>query len=234
MCMTQEVAACEPGSPVEAGDALGGLVVRLQRGDDSALAPLIRATQGLAFRLARSMLRDDDQCQDVLQDAYIAVYRGIQGLRDVSAFRGWFARIVLNRCKRHMRRRPARSLDVMLEREQGPAVSGGESAIETREDLKRALAALSDQDRSVLMLREVVQMAYDEIATHLGIPIGTVRSRLAQARRRLCLSFHGTPPAQARRRVAQGEEAFVSTRAGGLMRLWMMLVGRLRVLRCAC
>jgi len=166
-------------------EPLAVLIRRLQDGDDRALEPFIRCTQGMAFRLARSLLRDDDQCQDVLQDVYLAVHRDIRGLRDVGAFRTWFGRIVVNRCKRLMRRARPESLDVLLEKERGPSVSGGEAQVEQRADLRRALAGMSVADRTVLMLREVMQLSYDEIAATLSIPLGTVRSRLSEARRRL-------------------------------------------------
>lgn len=174
-------------------EPLAVLIRRLQDGDEQALEPFIRATQGMAFRLARSLLRDDDQCQDVLQDVYLVVYRDIRALRDVTAFRTWFGRIVVNRCKRLMRKARPDSLDVLVEQERGPSTTGDEARVEQRADLKRALAAMSVADRTVLMLREVMQLSYDEIAATLSIPLGTVRSRLSEARRRLVSAWHGTP-----------------------------------------
>lgn len=163
------------------------LVTRLRQGDESALGGLIAATQRWAFRLARSMLRDEDQCKDVLQESYLAVYQEIGSLRDVAAFQTWFSRIVLNRCRRVLRQKTTESIDDVTE----PSVAGGQGGVDDREDLRRALAVLTEIDRSVLMLREVMQLSYDEIATTLSVPVGTVRSRLSEARRRLVEAWHG-------------------------------------------
>lgn len=171
------------------------LLLRLRDGDETALEPLIRETQGMAFRLARTVLRDTHACQDAVQDAYLIVYREIGRLRDPGAFRTWFARIVLNRCRRMLRHQPARSLEDLTEAET-PSTPTGADTVEQRYDLRRALATLTETNRSVLMLREVMQFSYEEIAEALSIPLGTVKSRLADARRRLLLAWEGpsTPP----------------------------------------
>jgi RNA polymerase sigma-70 factor (ECF subfamily) len=193
--------SAKPSTP-RGEDPLVELVERLRKGDDEALGPFIEATQRYAFRLARSLLGDDEQCKDVVQDAYLVVYREIARLRDVKAFRTWFSRIVVNRCKRLLKGGRTESLDVLIEAGHAPAVAGEQAGVELREDLKRALATLTEIDRSVLMLREVMQLSYDEIASTLGIPIGTVRSRLSEARRRLIAAWHGGRPTSSLRRKA--------------------------------
>lgn len=165
------------------------LVARLQKKDESALDPFITHTRPLAFRVAHSMLGDSHRCEDVLQDVYLAVYQKIGQLRDPEAFRGWFCSIVINRCRRILRERPVQSLDDLLE---VPASTEMAERVQDRLQVQDAMARLNDQDRVILTLREVFDMAYQEIADSLEIPVGTVRSRLAKARLRLLTELERT------------------------------------------
>jgi RNA polymerase sigma-70 factor (ECF subfamily) len=172
-------------APAETADAtsLAGLILRLQQGDQTALEPFIEATQDTAFRIARSVLRDPHLCEDVVQDAYLTVYREIRSLRDVKAFRGWFGRIVANRCRR-VGRQLRRDMAPPLQADE-PQAEDVALGVSRRLDLKQALSGMGDADRSVLMLRALLQYSYEEIAHTLQVPMGTVKSRLANARRRL-------------------------------------------------
>lgn len=160
---------------------LEDLILRLQRQDESALEPFIARTQDRAWRLAYSLLQDRHQCEDVLQDVYLTVYRSIGSLREPAAFHSWFFRIVTNRCKRVLRARQPASLD---EVEETPAPSALEDVPEQLE-VRAALRRLPDADREVLALREAWSLSYDEIADFLRVPLSTVKSRLCKARRRL-------------------------------------------------
>lgn len=168
--------------------SLADLVERLQRGDQSALEELIRATEGLGFQLAWSLLGDRHKCEDVLQDAYLAVHSSIAQLRDVTLFKSWFCKIVVNRCRRVLRERPTESLDVLLEAGWTPSAR---ERVQDRLEVGEALAALPQADREILNLREVLEMSYQEIADTLEIPLGTVRSRLSAARLRLMAALRG-------------------------------------------
>ncbi len=171
---------------------LYSLVARLQKKDESALDPFITHTRPLAFRVAHSMLGDSHRCEDVLQDVYLAVYQKIGQLRDPEAFRGWFCSIVINRCRRLLRERPQDSLEELLETSPGPTTAGMAERVSDRLQVQDAMARLNDQDRVILTLREVFDMAYQEIADSLEIPVGTVRSRLAKARLRLLTELERT------------------------------------------
>jgi len=165
------------------------LVARLQKKDESALDAFITHTRPLAYRVAHSMLGDPHRCEDVLQDVYLAVYQKIGQLRDPQAFRGWFCSIVINRCRRLLRERTPEPLDDFLE---VPASAGMAERVQDRLQVQDAMARLNDQDRVILTLREVFDMAYQEIADSLEIPVGTVRSRLAKARLRLLTELERT------------------------------------------
>jgi RNA polymerase sigma-70 factor (ECF subfamily) len=166
-------------------------VLRLQDGDMQALDLLIRQTEELGKGLAWARLRNQQAAEDVLQDAYVIVYREIRRLRDPSAFKGWFCRIVINLCRQVQRRPLAASLDQAREDGLEPAVSGEGTDVLRRLDVRRALEMLPEADRTLLVLREVNSLSYQEIATTLGVPVGTVKSRLSEARRRLLAAWTG-------------------------------------------
>ncbi|HEY4001789.1 MAG TPA: RNA polymerase sigma factor [Candidatus Xenobia bacterium] len=188
MLREQELAAPRRSTQVMASaeDVLVPLIRRLQDGDVKALEPLIRQTERLGMGLAMARLGHRQTAEDVLQDAFLTVFQEIGRLREPAAFRTWFCRIVENRCRR-LRRRP---LPDPLE-DDGLAVSGGNTDLLRRLDLQRAMRLLPEEDRSLLFLREVQSMSYDELAVTLGVPLGTVKSRLAEARRRLLAAWNG-------------------------------------------
>jgi len=162
-------------------DELSQLILRLQRQDESALEPFIQRTQDRAWRLAYSLLQDRYQCEDVLQDVYLTVYRSIGSLREPAAFHSWFFRIVTNKCKRVLRAQRPTSLDEVEERPAPPVLEEVPAQLEVR----AALRSLSETDREVLALREAWSLSYDEIADFLRVPLTTVKSRLFKARQRL-------------------------------------------------
>lgn len=168
------------------------LVARLQNRDESALDPFILHTRPLAYRVAHSLLDDPHRCEDVLQDVYLTVYQKIGQLREPAAFRSWFCRIVINRCRRLLREKVPDSLDELVEGGGGPYSCEMAERVQDRLQVQEALGSLNDQDRLVLTLREVFEMSYQEIADSLEIPLGTVRSRLAKARLRLLTALERT------------------------------------------
>lgn len=176
------------GKPDKA-EELRRLVLRLQDGDRSAFESLVSQTQGSAFRLGYSVSQDYHLCQDAVQEAYISVLKNIRQLRDPKAFTTWFTRIVINRCKRLLKQKRPQSLTEVVEKNQDPSTDGLEEKTGRRLQLKNALLRLTDTDRTILSLREVQGYSYEEIAGILDIPIGTVKSRVANARRRLIQAY---------------------------------------------
>ncbi len=196
-----ESSAVEEGSDASPRrQDLARLVLRMQDGDGRALEDFIRETEGPAWRLAFSLLRDRHRAEDCLQDVYFTVYRSIHQVRDPYAAQTWLLRIVTHRCRRLLRARPADSLEELAESGIEPEAPDSTQATQDSLEVQQTLASLGAQDREVLTLREVMQLSYEEIAQGLQIPLGTVRSRLAKARQRFIQALTGRggegPPGQ--------------------------------------
>ena len=142
-----------------------------------------------AYTLARYLVRDEHDAQDVVQDAVLRALRHFDGYRDGDA-RAWLLAIVRNCCMTWLQRgRGAKnvfSLDAGMPPVADPretdtrAIQGSERAA-----LARALDTLPDEFREVIVLREIQELSYKEISDVVGVPIGTVMSRLARGRKRL-------------------------------------------------
>jgi RNA polymerase sigma-70 factor (ECF subfamily) len=166
--------------------SLEPLIGRLQSGDDSALEAFIEVTKDMAYRLAFSILGEREQCQDVLQEVYLTVYQKIGQLREPAALRGWFSQIVINRCRQELR---GRRLEAFEELPEHLGIDGMAANIDLRVDVQEAMRSLPSCDQAVLTMREVCQLSYQEIAETLKLPLGTVRSRLFNARQRLLMAL---------------------------------------------
>jgi RNA polymerase sigma-70 factor, ECF subfamily len=143
-----------------------------------------------AYTLARYLLRDEHDAQDVVQDAVLRALRYFEGYRDGDA-RAWLLAIVRNCCLTWQRRHRGDRLTVPFADEVAERISDPREtdalAIQRsdRAMLERAVAALPTEFREVIVLREVEGLSYKEISDVVGAPMGTVMSRLARARKRL-------------------------------------------------
>ena len=143
-----------------------------------------------AYTLARYLLRSDDAAQDAVQEAFLRAVRHFDGYRGENA-RAWLLTIVRHCCA--TARTKSKREDSFVEFDERHHSAHIESATPelhlVRSDMSdafhRALDSLSASDREVLILREVEDLSYDEIARTIGAPIGTVMSRLARARKRM-------------------------------------------------
>lgn len=164
------------------------IVLELQRsGDESALRALIERTQKACLSLAYAQLKDRDLAQDAVQEAYLVVYRKIGQLREPAAFKGWLYKIVSRACNEIRRKRKGEfetDLDTREDLHQETSPSDQPENVLYRNSLKETFADLPDIDRETLALREVCSLSYDEMSRVLAVPIGTVKSRLAKARKR--------------------------------------------------
>jgi len=172
----QEVVAVEPR-----------LLARARTGDLDAFVQLIglhdRPLRALAYRL----LGDPHQMDDALQEAYLKAFRSLRGFEGRSAFGSWMHRIVYNVCMDQLRQRSSRNGRVSLgvaEELPDPMPDPAEVAAQ-RVDLAAALAALPPKLRAAVLMVDAEGMDYQAVADVLGVPVGTVRSRLSQARRLL-------------------------------------------------
>lgn len=172
---------------------LQAVAQRLQRGQPQALEELVELTQSESSRLAYSMVRDAEATRDILQEAYFLVYRRIGQLRDLATFHAWYLRILTNCCYDSLRRRrPERGLDLrQAELEPDATHTDPADTFSRREQVRSTLSRLTEGERCLIGLREICHLSYEEMAQVLGIPIGTVRSRLSKARKSFISHYEG-------------------------------------------
>lgn len=149
--------------------------------DADAFISVVREYDLQHRRLAFRLLGDRDRTDDVLQDAYSKAFRALPGFRGGAAIGTWLYRIVYNACLDELRRSGARKEVPLEEWNQGT----GAPDVDQRLDLETALTALPVELRAVVLLVDADELSYEEAAEVLGIPAGTVASRLSRAREAL-------------------------------------------------
>lgn len=170
------------------------LVERVQKGDKRAFDVLVLKYRHRIFSLVSRFVRDPDEVQDVVQEAFIKAYRALPAFRGDSAFYTWLYRISINTAKNYLvarsRRPPGVDVDVMdAEHLEGAGAlrdnADPQSLLATeqlQEVVDRAIQALPEDLRTALSLREFDGLSYEEIAQVMECPVGTVRSRIFRAR----------------------------------------------------
>lgn len=158
------------------------LLSAARRGDPDAFMALLAPAQLRLHSLVRRLVRDEDAVGDVLQDTYLAAYRGLPKFRGESLFSTWLYRITYNACLAYLKR---------VERNDARKVTGDQADAGHAEssvlklDLARALDDLPVEQRALVLMVDRDGLDYQSAAEVLGIPLGTVSSRLALARGRL-------------------------------------------------
>ena len=169
------------------------LVVRSKDGDLQAFNFIVQRYQSQVLNLSARIIGDRGRAEDVTQETFISAYQAIGRFRGGS-LRAWLMRIAANASRdslRGSRRRPEQSLDESLESQSFQPVSAEPSPEEHAErselnkELQKAILALSDDQRAVLVLIDVQGFSYEETTESVGASIGTVKSRLNRARRRV-------------------------------------------------
>jgi RNA polymerase sigma-70 factor, ECF subfamily len=171
------------------------LVERVQSGDKRAFDLLVSKYQRKLGRLLSRFIRDPSEVEDVTQEAFIKAYRALPGFRGDSAFYTWLYRIGINTAKNHlvaMGRRAPTSTE--LDAEEAEGLESGEQLrdLNTPENqmmsrqvgdtVNQTLQELPEELRTAITLREIEGLSYEEIATVMQCPVGTVRSRIFRAR----------------------------------------------------
>lgn len=174
------------------------LVRRAQQGDQDAFARLVAAAGDRLHAVAQRILRDPDLAEDATQQALLSIWRDLPQLRDPSRFDAWSYRLLVRACyaegKRSRRWLPGMRLMPADEPVQPDAVS----RVVDRDQLERGFRRLSIDHRAVVVLHHYLDLPLDQIASSLGIPVGTARSRLHYAMRalRAALDADARPVAQ--------------------------------------
>jgi RNA polymerase sigma-70 factor (ECF subfamily) len=151
-------------------------VVRVRTGDEAAMTLLVGRHRRRLLRAASNILRDTHEAEDAAQEAFLKAFREIHKLRDDKAFSGFLYRICIRLCMDRLRSRKSQPGIV-----EGTSPSRG-TEVETKVVVEKLLEKLSPELRLTLVLREMEQFSYDEIAETMEVPVGTVRSRLHAAR----------------------------------------------------
>lgn len=200
----------ERGAPAPArpqDDRLGALLAGARAGDRRALETLLSEARPRALAVALKVLRNPDDAEDAVQDAFLKVWRYIARFEGRASFTTWLHRIVMNASLDLLRRQSCRPEALVEEDEEAPARAAEPSHEETPERslgeaetgaiVRAAVATLSPVHRQALTLREFEDRSYEEIARASRCPVGTVMSRLHHARRKLADELRGTLAAEA-------------------------------------
>ncbi len=163
-------------------ELLIALVRQAKLGDERAFASLVTARHRQAYQTAFAVVRSPHDAEEVTQDAFVKAYRKLHTLKDPNAFSAWLTMIVTRIAIDHVRAQkrhyaePIENIADLAEREIDPSL---------HTVIQEALDQLSPAHRAILLLRERDGYEYSEIAHILGVPIGTVKSRLAYAKQAL-------------------------------------------------
>jgi RNA polymerase sigma-70 factor (ECF subfamily) len=166
------------------------LVRRVRQGDEAAFRRVVDIHGPRLYLLAMSMLGNREDAQDVVQETFVGAFRGLRGFQGRSTVKTWLTRILMNNVANLRRSRHLRKTLPLGEAEEQLGEALAELATETgradvRMDIAAVLSRLPQEHREVIVLREIQSMTYDEIAAALGVPRGTVESRLFRARQKL-------------------------------------------------
>jgi RNA polymerase sigma-70 factor (ECF subfamily) len=170
-------------------DPDGDLICRIQQGDQSAFNQLVLKYRQRVMGVAARMLRDRVEAEDLAQDVFVKVYHSLKGFKGEALFSTWLYRITANSCLNHRRKRRFEdqggsvmgdAADLLPDHESNP-----HDLLEKKElklFLEQAIQRLPEEQRIVLILRDIEGLSYEDIADTLGLELGTVRSRLHRAR----------------------------------------------------
>jgi RNA polymerase sigma-70 factor (ECF subfamily) len=191
---SRDIGMREPGSAL-AGDA--ALLAAMRRGERFAFETLMRQNNRRLYRLARSIMWNDSEAEDVVQEGYVRALTHLDGFKGEASLATWLARIVANEALGRIRRhRPTSEIDGLVTAASGPCepalmtspAASPENAAARREIrslIEQAIDTLPPHFRAVFVLRSVEQMSIEETADLLGIAPATVKTRLHRAHKLL-------------------------------------------------
>ncbi len=166
------------------------LIQRIREGDRKAFEELLDTYEARVYRLALRFTGNVPDAEDLTQEIFLAVYRSIGGFQGHSALGTWIYRVAMNHCLDHRRKRKLETLplneEITLATQDwhhDPSASADKQELSER--VEAALNRLSPAHRDVIVLHELQGLTYQEVAAALNLPVGTVKSRLSNAFRRL-------------------------------------------------
>jgi RNA polymerase sigma-70 factor (ECF subfamily) len=161
------------------------LVVQAQRGDEGAFASLALVIGNRLHPIAHRILRDADLADDATQQALLAIWRDLPQLRDPTRFQGWAYRLLVRACYAEGKKTRRWAPNLRVLRPEQATESDELASVADRDQLERAFRRLSVEHRAVVVMHHYLNLSVDEVADSLGVPAGTVRSRLYYAMRAL-------------------------------------------------
>jgi len=157
------------------------LVERAKQGDEEAFAAVVRVVGDRCMFIALRILRDVDRAEDAVQAAFVSAWIELPTLRDLDRFEAWFHRILVNACYAEARRGRRWAANVVLLETDAPAARDEYLTVHDRDQLDRGFRRLPPEQRAVLVFHHGLWLTLPEVADHLGIPVGTAKSRLFYA-----------------------------------------------------
>lgn len=180
------------------------LVTRAQHGDEAAFETLAVASHARLYRIARGVLRDDDLADDAVQETLVQMWRRLPQLRDPGRFEGWSYRLVVNTCYDEARRARRWHHDIPADEAHEPATQGDFHVVDDVDELEHGFRHLSLEHRAVIVLRYLLDLSTEQVAEVLGVPSGTVCSRLHRAMTELRAAIEADARAAVRVRGIEG------------------------------
>ena len=166
------------------------LILHLQQGDEAAFETLVRLYEKKVYTLCRRMCANDEDAQEAAQDAFLALWRSAKSFRGDASLSTWLYRLATNACIDLLRRNKRGGERVSLDDEEAAFELADESPLpeqalerkETQRLINEGLAALPEDYRAILLLREAEGLSYAEIADAMHLELGTVKSRISRGR----------------------------------------------------
>ena len=209
---TTSAMRAERGYEVSSEDS--ALIERCLANDQRAFRELIRRYQRAVYSVARRMVDDEEEARDIAQEAFIRAFRSLESFERTRPFSSWIFKITSNLCIDYYRRRrlPTISLDAPVDEDQGPKFEVSDDRprpdenVARSEDEKRLetlVRSLPATYRVVVLLRHQSDLSYEEIASALGVPLGTVKARLHRAHHLLRRKLEARAESESRGRIVR-------------------------------
>jgi RNA polymerase sigma-70 factor (ECF subfamily) len=157
------------------------MVIRAQAGDHAAFEALAQSVVRRLYGTAMLILREPDSANDAVQETLIEAWRNLPQLRDPDAFEGWLNKILVRSCYRVIKGRQRRRIEVEITELDASGGGSFESRVGAMDQIERAMRRLTPDQRMVLVLHHRLGLQLKETSVALGIPVGTVKSRLNRA-----------------------------------------------------
>lgn len=167
------------------------LVRAFLKGDQQSFNRLVMLYQNKIYNLAFNYLKNSEEAKDVTQDIFITVHKNLDKLKDINKFKAWLYQIAVNQCRnryKSLKRKGYFSSHSIDDPDSYIQLSSGESAEKSNErrdivkHVRSTIAKMPEQEKEIIVLRDLQELSYEEISSILDLPLGTVKSRLNRAR----------------------------------------------------